>query len=76
MAEIPTIEFEIPDKICDVCGMHVPIKKSGTCVQRPVIGETIYWDYMNCPRCGCQILLRRRYLDICKSIKVKGEENE
>jgi len=45
-------------------------------VQDPLIGETVYWDYMNCPRCGCQILLRRRYLDICKSLKVKEEEDE
>lgn len=66
-------DFKIPDKVCEVCGTHVLIKKSGTCVQRPMIGETSYWDYMDCPRCGCQILLKRRYLDICKNIKVEGE---
>lgn len=50
--------------VCSVCGA-VSIKyRKGTCVNKPLIGAPVMWDYKNCSNCGCQILLNRRYIDI------------
>ena len=49
---------------CDVCGKDVLAISTGVCVRPEVlIGDTL-WDYANCPNCGCQILLKRRYRDV------------
>ena len=48
---------------CEVCGALYEAKRSGTCVKSEVLIADTLWDYMNCPRCGCQILLGRRYRD-------------
>ena len=49
---------------CSVCGATPPIHKTGICVDTPLIGPTLYWDYMDCPMCGCQILLSKRLVDV------------
>lgn len=54
---------------CSVCGATFPAKKKGVCVECPVIGPVIYWDYMDCPGCGCQIKLSKRLLDEHEVVK-------
>lgn len=49
---------------CEVCGADVPTISTGVCVKPEVIIADTLWDYTNCPECGCQILLKRRYRDI------------
>jgi len=54
-----------PRKVtCTVCGATSQIHKTGICVDTPLFGPTSYWDYMDCPMCGCQILLRKRLVDV------------
>lgn len=45
---------------CNVCGGEFFPHKDGVCWDTPVIGNTSYWDYMDCPYCGVQILLKKR----------------
>lgn len=49
---------------CSVCGTISTMHRTGTCESPQLIGPTVYWDYMNCPNCGCQILLNKRLVDI------------
>ena len=49
---------------CEVCGASFPIKSEGVCVHPEVLIADTLWDYMNCPACGCQLLLRRRCRDV------------
>ena len=56
--------LDIPNEtvVCSVCGA-VSIKyRKRTCVNKPLIGPPVVWDYMDCSNCGCQILLNRRYI--------------
>lgn len=46
---------------CEVCGADVPTISMGVCIVPQLIGAETLWDYTNCPECGCQILLKRRY---------------
>ena len=55
---------------CHVCGSTFLAKKKGVCVEVPVIGNVVYWDYMDCPGCGCQIKLSKRLLDEHEVINV------
>ena len=48
---------------CTVCGTEVKPKRKGTCSTTQIIVGTVYWDYMDCPTCGCQILLSKRLMD-------------
>lgn len=48
---------------CAVCGTEVIPKRKGTCSTTQIIVGTVYWDYMDCPSCGCQILLNKRLMD-------------
>lgn len=48
---------------CTVCGTEVKPKRKGTCSTTQIIVGTVYWDYMDCPTCGCQILLNKRLMD-------------
>ena len=48
---------------CTVCGTEVIPKRKGTCSTTQIIVGTVYWDYMDCPSCGCQILLNKRLMD-------------
>ena len=48
---------------CAVCGTEVIPKRKGTCSTTQIIVGTVYWDYMDCPTCGCQILLNKRLMD-------------
>lgn len=47
-----------------VCGASFPIKSEGVCVHPEVLIADTLWDYMNCPACGCQLLLSQRCRDI------------
>lgn len=59
---------------CGVCKMKFAPVRSGTCVDvAPIIGKG-YWDYMNCPYCGCQVLLKKRLLDIQPNALIEGIE--
>ena len=48
---------------CTVCGTEVRPKRKGTCYTTQLFVGTVYWDYMDCPKCGCQILLNKRLMD-------------
>ena len=48
---------------CEICGSLYQKKSEGVCVKPEFLCADTLWDYMNCPRCGCQIILRRRYRD-------------
>lgn len=45
---------------CNVCESEFEPKSIGVCVDNPIIGSETYWDYMDCPFCGCQLLLKKR----------------
>lgn len=49
---------------CEVCGTEIIPESTGVCVKPEVLIADTLWDYMNCPTCGCQILLARRCRDI------------
>lgn len=69
--------LDIPNEtvVCSVCGA-VSIKyRKGTCVNKPLIGSPVMWDYMDCSNCGCQILLNRRYIDI-DDLSVRSDNTE
>lgn len=51
---------------CAVCGRHPFLSRDGVCVEYSLIGAPVYWDYMNCPFCGCQILLKKRLRDVSR----------
>ena len=55
---------------CNVCGATPRIHKTGVCVEHPLIGFDTFWDYMNCPECGCQILLNKRLKDVSLNVEV------
>lgn len=48
---------------CGVCGRKLKPIRGGTC-KSDVFGLMQYWDYMNCPNCGCQVILKKRLEDI------------
>ena len=58
--------LDIPNEtvVCSVCGAFSIKYRKRTCVNKPLIGPPVMWDYMDCHNCGCQILLNRRYIDI------------
>ena len=50
--------------VCEVCGEPVVPIRTGTCVKKEMLIADTLWDYTDCPLCGCQIILGRRYRDI------------
>ena len=48
---------------CGVYGRKLKPIRGGTC-KSDVFGLMQSWDYMNCPNCGCQVILKKRLEDI------------
>ena len=44
---------------CRVCGKKLKPIREGTCKSN-TFGFLQSWDYMNCPNCGCQVVLKSR----------------
>lgn len=62
---------------CDVCGSSITPCKEGICTASPLLFGMALYDYMNCPNCGCQVILKKRLTDIGRADdNVETEEEE
>lgn len=51
-------------KCCEVCGTQLNIDKKNVYVaevRNILIGNSENWNAVDCPHCGCQNLLKKRY---------------
>lgn len=67
---------------CEVCGCRlIPTKeavyqtRSRLSLIAPLTGEPSVFDTIDCPRCGCQILLKIRGPKYIEDSEDEGEEN-
>ena len=75
--EMGEVFFQPKSATCSVCGATInQIHKTGICVDVPLIGSPSYWDYMDCPFCGCQILLRKRLLNMTEIMEEEDGQEE
>lgn len=48
---------------CPVCGLKHSVKHVKDCMylaeERIMLSETVYWNCVDCVRCGCQIKIQR-----------------
>ncbi len=78
--------MKIKEKYCEVCNHVLDLRKETVYtvkVAATIFGMRENWDAVDCPYCGCQNLLKRRYLKDAEQTdqsstgtKGKGDENE
>lgn len=66
-------KMKIRERYCEVCNHTLNISKDN--VYTANVGESIFgmnekWDAIDCPYCGCQNLLKRRYAKNNKQVNV------
>lgn len=65
--------MEIKEKKCKVCGHTLDVRKENTYVTmvRNMVTGAENWDAVDCPYCGCQNLLGRRWMKVTAQGSVK-----